>query len=122
MYTVLCIFRVKKEKLDDFLKTAKKSGEMLQSHGSLEHTIYFSKELTGRQGSMGILNLIELEEDEELLLGQSIFESEESYHEVMKSIGFNDIIHYLNGHIKDIVEMNRVVTSSFTTEPTTQMK
>ncbi|WP_246364081.1 DUF1428 domain-containing protein [Halobacillus locisalis] len=98
------------------MKMSRQSGEMLESHGTLEHDMYFSHELTGRQGSMGILNLIEMDEDEELILGQSKFKDEQHYHEVMASIGFNDIIHYLDGHIKDIVEMNRVVTSSFSTK------
>ncbi|MBA2176429.1 DUF1428 family protein [Halobacillus locisalis] len=116
MYTVICFFRVKRNKLDAFMKMSRQSGEMLESHGTLEHDMYFSHELTGRQGSMGILNLIEMDEDEELILGQSKFKDEQHYHEVMASIGFNDIIHYLDGHIKDIVEMNRVVTSSFSTK------
>ncbi|TGB03910.1 DUF1428 family protein [Halobacillus salinus] len=116
MFTVVCFFRVKDNKLDSFLKMARQSGEILESHGTLHHHMFFSHETTGRQGSMGMLNLIELDDNEELLMGQTIFKSEEHYHEVMASIGFNDIIHYLNDHIKDIVEMNKVVTSTFNTE------
>lgn len=98
------------------MKITKKSGEILTSHGALEHHIYYSHKLTGRQGSMGILNLVEVDEDEELLLGQSKFNSQNHYYEVMKSVGSDDITQYLGEHIKDIVEMNRVITSSFTTE------
>ncbi|RWZ58143.1 DUF1428 family protein [Halobacillus fulvus] len=116
MYTVLCLFRVKKKHLDAFLKMSRQSGEILKGQGTLEHHMYYPHELTGRSGSMGILNLIELEEDEELILGQSVFRNEDHYHEVMKTIGYNDILQYLNVHIKDIVEMNRVVTSTFTTD------
>ncbi|MFQ3543979.1 DUF1428 family protein [Halobacillus rhizosphaerae] len=113
MYTIICFFRVKEKDVQTFLKLTTKSGDLLKSHGAIDHHIYFSKELTGRQGSMGILNLIEVEEDEKLLLGQSMFKDEEHYYEVMKKTGSDDIIHYLNSHIKDIVEMTRVVTSSF---------
>lgn len=116
MFTVICFFRVKDNKLDSFLKMARKSGEILKSHGTLQHHLYFSHKATGRKGSMGMLNLIELDDDEELLLGQTVFKSEEHYHGVMASIGVNDILHYLNDHIKDIVEMNKVVTSTFDTE------
>ncbi|WP_226584907.1 DUF1428 family protein [Halobacillus litoralis] len=116
MYTIICVFRVKADKLDKFLKMTRKTGEILKSHGALEHTIYFSKELTGRQGSMGFLNLIEVEEGEELLLGQSVFENEKQYYEVMASVGCDDIIQYLDGNIRDIVEMNKVISSSFTTD------
>ncbi|ARI78388.1 DUF1428 family protein [Halobacillus mangrovi] len=116
MYTVICFFRVKKTDVEEFVKLTRHSGELLKSHGTLEHHMFYANELTGRQGSMGILNLIEMDEDEELLLGQSIFESKEDYYKVMEQIGCNDIIQYLNQHIKDIVEMSRVVTSSFTTE------
>ncbi|MCA0971942.1 DUF1428 family protein [Halobacillus litoralis] len=116
MFTVICFFRVKDSQLDSFLKMARQSGEILESHGTLQHHMFFSHEATGRQGSMGMLNLIEVEEDEELLLGQTLFKDEQHYHEVMASIGFNDIIHYLSNHIKDIVEMNKVVTSTFNTE------
>ncbi|MCA1022310.1 DUF1428 family protein [Halobacillus litoralis] len=116
MFTVICFFRVEQSNIEKFLKITKKSGDILVNHGTLEHHIYFARELTGRQGSMGLLNLVEMEENEELLLGQSVFESEEHYHSVMKDVGFDDMIHYLDDNIKDIVEMNRVVTSSFTTE------
>ncbi|SFK21064.1 hypothetical protein SAMN04487936_10954 [Halobacillus dabanensis] len=102
------------------MKITKKSGEILQSHGALDHNIYYSNELTGRQGSLGFLNFIEMEEDEELLLGQSLFKNEDHYYEIMKNVGSDDIIQYLDGHIKDIVEMNRVVTSSFTSVKASQ--
>jgi hypothetical protein len=116
MYTVICLFRVKKSDVEEFVKMSRQTGELLKSHGTLEHHILYANQLTGRQGSMGILNLIEMEEEEELLLGQSIFKNEDHYYEVMKQIGCDDIIQYLNQHIKNIVEMSRVVTSSFTTE------
>lgn len=102
------------------MRITQKSGEILKSHGTLEHNVYYSNELTGRQGSMGFLNLIEMEEDEEILLGQSIFENEDHYYEIMKNVGSDDIIQYLDEYIKDIVEMNRVVTSSFTTVKASQ--
>ncbi|MFC7322834.1 MULTISPECIES: DUF1428 domain-containing protein [Halobacillus] len=92
---------------------ANKTGDILLSHGTLEHTVYLPNELTGEQGSMGILNLFELEEDEDLILGQSVYKDEDHYYEVMKKTGSNDMIHYLNDHIKDIVEMNKVITSKF---------
>ncbi|UOQ43858.1 DUF1428 family protein [Halobacillus salinarum] len=116
MYTVICIFRVKKKDLSLFIKIAEKSGDILQSHGALDHHIFFAEELTGRQGSMGLLNFIEVEEGEELLLGQSFFKNEQHYHEVLKDTGSDDMIHYLDAYIKDIVEMNRVVTSIFSSE------
>lgn len=113
MYTVICFFRVKNTNVDNFINMTEKSGDILKSHGTLDHHIFFANELTGRQGSMGILNLIEVEEDEEILMGQSFFKDEDHYYEVMKSVGRDDIIHYLDDHMKDIVEMNRVVTSTF---------
>lgn len=116
MYTVICFFRVKKSDINTFLKMTNKSGELLESHGMLDHQMYLSQELTGRHGSMGLLNLIELEEDEELLMGQSIFESVDHYYQIMKDVGSDDIIQYLKDHIKDSVDMTRVVTSTFNTE------
>jgi uncharacterized protein YbaA (DUF1428 family) len=103
------------------MRITQKSGEILKSHGALDHKIYYSNVLTGRRGSMGFLNLIEVEEDEELLLGQSLFENEDHYYEIMKNVGSDDILQYLDGHIKDIVEMNRVVTSSFTSVKASQL-
>ncbi|MGP4060786.1 DUF1428 family protein [Halobacillus sp. H74] len=120
MYTIICIFRVNQRNLEEFIKVTSKSGEVLMSHGAVDHNILYSKELTGKQGSMGILNLVEMEEDEELLLGQSVFNDEAHYYKVMKSVGSDDIIHYLDGNIKELVEMNRVITSRFTTERTPQ--
>ncbi|MFG6149829.1 DUF1428 domain-containing protein [Halobacillus sp. B23F22_1] len=92
---------------------SKKTGDILLSHGTLDHSIYYSSELTGNQGTMGILNLFELEEDEELMLGQSVFKDETHYYEVMKKTGSNDMIAYLNQHIKDIIEMDKVISSKF---------
>ncbi|MFZ0368500.1 MAG: DUF1428 domain-containing protein [Halobacillus sp.] len=116
MYTVLCFFRVKKKNVEKFVKMTRKSGDILESHGTISHHVYFSNMLTGRQGSMGVLNLMEVDEDEELLMAQSVFNSEDHYYEVMKSVKSNDMIHYLDEYLKDLVEMTRVVTSSFTTK------
>ncbi|MCP3030167.1 DUF1428 family protein [Halobacillus sp. A1] len=113
IFTIICFFRVKKDRAQRFVKMANKTGDILLSHGTLEHTVYLPNELTGEQGSMGILNLFELEEDEDLILGQSVYKDEDHYYEVMKKTGSNDMIHYLNDHIKDIVEMNKVITSKF---------
>ncbi|MCA0984144.1 DUF1428 family protein [Halobacillus yeomjeoni] len=116
MYTVVCFFRVRKSDKNLFLRMTKKTGELLKSHGTLEHHIYQAHELTGRQGSMGMLNLIDIEEDEELLMGQTIFKSRDHYEDVMSEIGSDDIIQYLHDHIKDTVDMTRVITSSFATD------
>ncbi|MCP3029081.1 hypothetical protein [Halobacillus sp. A5] len=60
-----------------------------------------------------MLNLFELEDDEELMLGQTIFENADHYYEVMKKTGSNDMLSYLNQHIKDIIEMDKVISSKF---------
>ncbi|WLR47873.1 DUF1428 family protein [Halobacillus litoralis] len=122
MFTVICLFRVKQKDLDEFIELTRKSGNLLKSHGALDHNIYFSNKLTGSQGSMGLLNVVDVEEDEELMLGQSIFKSEEHYHEIMKTAGFDDIIQYLDDHIKDVVESTRIITSSFTTERSKELE
>ncbi|WP_173917310.1 DUF1428 family protein [Halobacillus sp. Marseille-Q1614] len=113
MYTIICFFRVKEENLDLFLKTAKKTGNLLMSHGAIDHKLYCSSELTGQQGSMGLLNLFELDEGEELIMGQSVFNSEEHYYEVMKDTGNDDIIQYLSSYMEDLVEMEKTISSKF---------
>ncbi|WP_431800590.1 DUF1428 family protein [Halobacillus andaensis] len=113
IYTVICFFRVKKDQITPFLKMAKKTGDILVSHGTLDHSIYLSYELTGNQGTMGILNLFELEEDEELVLGQTVFNDEDHYYEVMKKTGSNDMLSYLNQYIKGIIEIDKIISSKF---------
>ncbi|MBN9655753.1 DUF1428 family protein [Halobacillus sp. GSS1] len=122
MFTVICLFRVKLKDLDEFVELSRKSGDLLKSHGALDHNIYFSNKLTGSQGSMGFLNVVDVEEDEELVLGQSIFHSEDHYHEIMRKAGFDDIIQYLDDHIKDVVETTRIITSSFSTERSKELE
>lgn len=92
---------------------ANKTGDLLISHGALKHNIYYANELTGYQGTMGLLNLFEVEEDEEVMLGQSIFKDQDHYHLVMKNTGSNDMVHYLNHHIKDIIEIDKIISSKF---------
>ncbi|WP_082235078.1 DUF1428 family protein [Halobacillus massiliensis] len=113
MYTIICFFRVKEKNIEEFLKTAKKTGNILMSHGALDHKVYSSSELTGQQGSMGLLNLFELDDDEDLIMGQSIFNSEDHYYEVMKNTGNDDIIQYLNNHLENLVEMEKTISSKF---------
>ncbi|WP_181350957.1 DUF1428 family protein [Thalassobacillus sp. CUG 92003] len=114
MFTVVCFFRVNKNHLEEFLDVTTKSGNILIAHGALDHRIFRPEELTGKQGSMGLLNFIEVSEEEELMFGQTIFRDEAHYHEVMAHVSSDDLIHYLKQYLKEIVEMDRVVTSTFT--------
>ncbi|WP_181350956.1 DUF1428 family protein [Thalassobacillus sp. CUG 92003] len=114
MFTVLYIVRVKEERLHEFLSLASKLGDIVASYGASETNICKGGLLTGRHGSLGLLNLMDVPDDERIYMAQVSFANEEEYKRVLEAIKTHDIAMHLYQQIKQVIDMNEVVSSTFT--------
>ncbi|MFD1020788.1 DUF1428 family protein [Thalassobacillus hwangdonensis] len=113
MYTILCVFRVKTEEEQEFLEIQRKTGEMLVKHGALDHRLFCGDLLTGSHGSMGFLDLMDVEDHEQVYLVQTDFKSKTHYKEVMKRSKTDDLVVHLGNKLQNTVDISKMLSSTF---------
>ncbi|MCP3030168.1 DUF1428 family protein [Halobacillus sp. A1] len=112
IFVSLYIVRVHKDDLHRFTKIAQKAKPLIRSYGG-EPFLYQEDALTGRHGSMGLLNLFELQDGEVVFLGKVIFPSKEDYTQGMEGIKQDDLLKHLYEQLAEFIDFTSLITSTF---------
>ncbi|QKY71529.1 DUF1428 family protein [Lentibacillus sp. CBA3610] len=116
MYTVIYLYRVKKEHVQGFLDINTRAGEIYMSYGCLEETIYQAENLHGDNNFKGLIDVIQKEENEDIFLGQSVFRNKSHYDEVMEQVKANPEVSQLFDELSDTIDLSNVITARFSTD------
>ncbi|UOQ95753.1 DUF1428 family protein [Halobacillus shinanisalinarum] len=106
------IFRVKEDKADLFKQLSKKAKEIIRSYSG-KATLYQGETLTGKQGSMGLLDLFELKDEEIVFFGKIEYPSKKMHTKSVEQMKKDDLITHLYEQIIEVVDMSHLVTSTF---------
>lgn len=116
MYTVIYLYRVKQEKLQSFIEINEKASEIYLSSGALEDMTYVADNLNGTNGCKGLLEFVDVAEDESVVFGQSVFRNKSHYSEVMNQIDHDSEIIQLFDEMANTIDLSKVITSTFSTD------
>ncbi|WP_099157626.1 DUF1428 family protein [Virgibacillus ndiopensis] len=115
MYTVIYLYRVKKMHTQQFIDINEKAGEIYIAHGALEDNTYRADKLDGEHDCTGLLDIIEVAENEDVFFGQSVFRNKSHYEEVMKNVNNVEKIDQLFKEMTNIIDLSKVISATFTT-------
>ncbi|WP_188455179.1 DUF1428 family protein [Virgibacillus oceani] len=115
MYTVIYLYRVKKIHVQQFIDINEKAGEIYMAHGALEDHTYCADDLNGMHGCTGLLDVINVDDDEELFFGQTVFRNKSHYEEVMNNVNHDEKIKHLFQVMTNYVDLSKVISATFTT-------
>ncbi|WP_077324538.1 DUF1428 family protein [Virgibacillus siamensis] len=116
MYTVIYLYRIKQEKLQNFIDINEKASEIYLASGALEDMTYLADDLNGNHGCKGLLEFIDVAEDEAVVFGQSVFRNKSHYNEVLDQVNEDPEINELFDEMKHTVDFSKVITSTFSTD------
>ncbi|MBP1970629.1 hypothetical protein J2Z83_002765 [Virgibacillus natechei] len=115
MYTVIHLYRVKKENVEIFLDIRDRINEIHLLNGTLEKTIYHVDNLDGHHGCNGLHSLISVNNNEQIFFGQSIYRNKSHYEDVKNQVNHNDEMNQLLEELKKNIDLSETITASFTT-------
>ncbi|MCP3029080.1 DUF1428 family protein [Halobacillus sp. A5] len=112
MFVSLYIFRVHRQSVPRFIELIDQLKPLIQSY---EGKAYLFEEdvLTGKQGSMGLLNLFDLRDEEVVFLGKIEFHSKEHFHEAMEQMKQDNLIKQTYDQLREVVDFTSLITSTF---------
>ncbi len=116
MYTVIKIYRVNKINKQQFLDINERASEIYLANGALEDTTYLADNLNGQQGYMGLLDIINVADDELVFFGQSVYRNKSHFEDVRNHVNDEKELDQLYDELTKIVDFSRIVNASFTTE------
>ncbi|MGY0692561.1 DUF1428 family protein [Virgibacillus sp. FSP13] len=116
MYTVIKIYRVNKIHKQQFLDINERASEIYLANGALEDTTYLADNLNGQQGYMGLLDIINVADDELVFFGQSVYRNKSHFEDVRNHVNDEKELDQLYDELTKIVDFSRIVNASFTTE------
>ncbi|GGF24872.1 hypothetical protein GCM10010954_24750 [Halobacillus andaensis] len=112
IFVSLYIFRVHKDHVPRFVKLIEEVKPLILSYEARPF-LFEEDVLTGKQGSMGLLNLFELKDDEVVYLGKIEFDSKAHYEETMKKIQQNEGMNHFYEQLRKVVDFPSLITSTF---------
>ncbi|ASK61980.1 hypothetical protein CFK37_07310 [Virgibacillus phasianinus] len=113
MYTTIYIYRVKRENVESFLDINEKASEIYLANGALEDNTYLADDISGDHGCSGLVDLIDIKDNEVVLFGQTVFRNKSHCEAVMKLVNDDEEINKLFNDMTEIIDLSKVVTASF---------
>ncbi|MFG6149828.1 DUF1428 family protein [Halobacillus sp. B23F22_1] len=112
IFVSLYIFRVHKNQVPRFVKLIEEVKLLFVSYDARPF-LFEEDVLTGKQGSMGLLNLFDLKDDEVVYLGKIEFDSKAHYEETMKKLEQNEFKNRYYERFREVVDFSSLITSTF---------
>ncbi|WP_164670050.1 DUF1428 family protein [Virgibacillus doumboii] len=116
MYTIINLYRVKKEHVQSFIDINDRASEIYLSYGALEDNTYHASDLNGKHGCSGLIDIIDVKDDEVVFFGQSVFRNESHHDDVMSQVDDDPEIYTLFDEISKVIVLSKVVTATFSTD------
>ncbi|WP_101846108.1 DUF1428 family protein [Halobacillus sp. Marseille-P3879] len=112
MFISMYIFRVPRQHTSRFIEITNKLKPAICSYDCTPY-LFEEDALTGKQGSLGLLNLFDPQDDEVVFLGKIEYKSKDHFHEAIEQMKQDDKITQLYEQLREVVDFTSVVTSTF---------
>ncbi|MFB4168526.1 DUF1428 family protein [Virgibacillus sp. JSM 102003] len=116
MFTVIYLYRVNKEHAQTFTDINEKASEIYLAKGALEDKTYHADDLNGKYGCAGLLDIVDVKENEVVYFGQSVFRNKNHHDDVLNQVNDDPDINDLFDKMTRIIDLSKVVTATFSTE------
>lgn len=113
MFTVVYIFRVSQADVAAFLRIQKEAAKIYQYHGALNDETLAPFSLDAKYGCGSFSSAVDIENDEEVYIGLSQFESRIHHDEVMAKVDTDERIDKLYTEMLTVVDMTRTLRGEF---------
>lgn len=113
MYTSIYIYRIKRSNVDEFLAIEREAVKVYMEHGAIFSDIYRASNLTAMYGCVAFTDAIDVDEDEEVLVGLSGFEDQAHHDETMSNVDADPRIQDLFAKVTKVIVLSRTVRGEF---------
>ncbi len=113
MYTSIYIYRIKKESVEEFLAIEREAGKVYIEHGAIFCDIYRASKLTAMYGCVAFTEAMDVDEDEEVLVGLSSFDDQAHHDRTMCQVDSDPRIQDLFARVTKVLVLDRTVRGEF---------
>ena len=113
MYTSIYIHRIKKENVEEFLAIEREAALVYMEHGAIFNDIYRASNLTAMYGCVAFTDAMDVDEDEEVLVGLSGFDDQAHHDKTMSKVDSDPRIQELFAKVTKVIILDRTVRGEF---------
>ena len=113
MYASIYIYRIKKENVDEFLAIEREAAKLYMEHGAISNDTYRASNLTAMHGCVTFTDALDVDEDEEVLIGLSGFTDQAHHDKAMSEVESDPRIQELFARVTKVIVLDRTVRGEF---------
>jgi uncharacterized protein YbaA (DUF1428 family) len=107
---------VNQENKQRFMEISEKASEIYLANGALEDNTYYADDLSGEHKCAGLIDVMNVAENETVFLGQTVFRNKSHRDDVMTQVNLDPEIIQLFAEITELIDLSKVITASFSTD------
>ena len=112
MHTIVYVYRVAPDKVDDFLRIQRAAAAIYVEHGALDDETLAPIDLVPKYGLLGMAEAVDAGDDA-VLLGLARFRDRAHHDEVMERVNADARIDALFEEVGQVIELGRVAMGEF---------